>query len=228
MKRKLLSTILAFMAITISLPTYAQISQEAQGTYNGELVVTVDEGEPVKMPENIYLTATDDTHVTLEIRDFKFGGAIIIGTITVENVELQKEGNTINLKPTTCNLTLAIVGEVKVSLEQSTIKNNTLTLSLQVNPEGGDLDILVDFEGTITSTGIADISTNNKPTAYYDAATDALVAKGAENQKYEIYNVAGVQTLSGVITTDQINVSALSRGLYLAKIGNSTVKFIKK
>ena len=37
-----------------------------------------------------------------------------------------------------------------------------------------------------------------------------------------------MEILSGVLNTEEVSVSTLSRGLYLIKIGNTTVKFIKK
>lgn len=227
MKKKLLSTILAFMAIAISLPTYAQISQEAKGVYSGQLIITVDGGEADPIQENVYLTDEDDTHITLQIRNFAFG-ALQLGDITVQGVELQKDGNTINLLPKTVDIDLNIIRKVKVSLEQSTIINNQLVLSLAVSPYAGDLDIHVGFDGTNTSTGIYDVSTDNKPTVYYDTTTGSIITKGAENLKYEIYNLTGVQTMAGIATSDNINVSNLTRGIYLIKIGNSTVKFIKQ
>lgn len=227
MRKKLLSTILAFMAIALSLPTYAQISQEAKGVYSGQLIITVDGGEADPIQENVYLTDEDDTHVTLQIKNFSFA-TLQLGDITVQGVELQKDGNTINLLPKTVDIDLKIIGKVKVSLEQSTIINNQLVLSLGVSPYGGDLDIHVGFEGTNTSTGIYDVSTENKPTVYYDATTGSIVVKGAENLKYEIFNLTGVQTMTGVIASENINVSNLTKGIYLIKIGNNTVKFIKQ
>jgi len=228
MKKKLLSTIIAFMAIAMSLPTYAQISQEAAGTYDGQLAIKVDDTNFDPINEKVYLTASDDTHATLEIRNFSFPG-IPLGDIVVSDVELQRDGNTIILAPKEVDLNLiGEIGKVKVSLEQSTIKDNKLLLSLSVAPYSLDLDIHVGFEGTNTSTGISNTSADNKPVVYYDSTRDALITSKAENQKYGIYNVTGMQMISGIVTTNSINVSNLSKGLYLIKIGDSTMKFIKK
>lgn len=227
MRKKLLSTILAFMAIAVSLPTYAQISQEAKGVYSGQLIISLDGSAGDPLPENVYLTDDDDTHVTLQIKNFSFA-MMQLGDITVPEVELQKDGKTINLLPKTVDIDLNMIGKVKVSLEQSTIINNKLVLSLGVTPYQGDLDIHVGFDGTNTSTGIYDVSSENKPTVYYDATTGSIVVKGAENLKYEIYNLTGMQTMTGIITSENINVSNLTKGIYLIKIGNNTVKFIKQ
>ena len=110
----------------------------------------------------------------------------------------------------------------------STIVDKKIVLSLNVETIFPvELFIDVDFEGTMTATGISDV-TINKPTVYYNPSIDALMVQGAENQKYDIYNVTGMQILSGVLNTEEVSVSTLSRGLYLIKIGNTTVKFIKK
>lgn len=225
MKRNLLSTIIAFIAITMTSSAYAQISQEAAGTYNGQLTVILDDNPMDPTLENVYLTATDDTHINLEIRNFSFGGTPM-GDILVPEVALQQEGNTINLIPKEAQMNL-IVGPVTIKLGESTIVNKRLVLKLNVKAEI-DLKIDVTFDGTKTGgSGINDIAAE-KPTAYYNSATNVLIVQGAENQKYDIYNVTGMQILSGVLNTEEVSVSTLSRGLYLIKIGNTTVKFIKK
>lgn len=231
MKKKLLTAIIAFIAITMSSSAYAQVSQEAAGTYNGTLTVSQD-GNTMGKPstENVYLTATDDSHVTLEIRNFSFnmGKVLELGDIVIPEVEIQKEGNVITILPKELKMTLNIVGEVTVHLNTSTIVDKKIVLSLNVETIFPDeLFIDVDFEGTMTATGISDV-TINKPTVYYNPSIDALMVQGAENQKYDIYNVTGMQILSGVLNTEEVSVSTLSRGLYLIKIGNTTVKFIKK
>ena len=225
MKRNLLSTIIAFIAITMTSSAYAQISQEAAGTYNGQLTVILDDNPMDPTLENVYLTATDETHINLEIRNFSFGGTPM-GDILVPEVALQQEGNTINLIPKEAQMNL-IVGPVTIKLGESTIVNKRLVLKLNVKAEI-DLKIDVTFDGTKTGgSGINDIAAE-KPTAYYNSATNVLIVQGAENQKYDIYNVTGMQILSGVLNTEEVSVSTLSRGLYLIKIGNTTVKFIKK
>ncbi len=232
MKKKLLTAIIAFIAITMSSSAYAQVSQTAAGTYAGTLEVYMM--EPNKIPlgssaENIYLTSTDANHVTLEIRNFSFPLVGELGDIVIPDVALEEEGDVINILPKTVKITLKVVGEVNVILNKSTIKDKEITLSLNVEttPPYPDMYIYVDFKGTMTATGISDV-TLNKPTVYYNPSIDAIMVQGAENQKYDIYNVTGMQILSGVLNTEEVSVSTLSRGLYLIKIGNTTVKFIKK
>lgn len=73
---------------------------------------------------------------------FLFSG-IPLGDIVVSDVELQRDGNTIILAPKEVDLNLiGEIGKVKVSLEQSTIKDNKLLLSLS-SPYSLDLDIHV-------------------------------------------------------------------------------------
>lgn len=236
MKKQLLTTLIAFIAITMSSSAYAQLSQEAAGTYNGTLEVYMM--EPNKIPlgsstENVYLTAaTDADHIKLEIKNFTFylgTEPLLLGDIIIPDVALEKDGNIINILPKKVELELNLVGKVNVYLNKSTIINKEITLSLNVEttPPYPDMYIYVDFKGVVTPTGTSDI-TLNKPTIYYNPSTDALMVQGAENQKYDIYNITGIPTISGILTTNNINVSVLSRGLYIIKIGNTTVKFVKK
>ena len=184
--------------------------------------------------EDIYIIAEDDNHIRLEIRNFKFsvgGSTIELGDIIIPSVELQKDGNTIVLLPkedVKVNLPDPI-GEVSVDLNRSTIVDKEISLILVVETTYPTrLIVDVTFEGTQTSGSGIQSTTTEKPVVYYNAEIDALIVEGAENQKYNIYNITGVQTLSGILNTKEINVTALQRGIYLIKIGDNTVKFIKK
>ena len=254
MKQKLLKVMIAFIAIVMPNLSYAQ-SQEAAGTYNGTLGVKVGGMPAGDSTEDIYIIAEDANHIRLEIRNFKFsvGGSTIelgdiiiprkfcasndwsakigLGDIIIPSVELQKDGNTIVLLPkedVKVNLPDPI-GEVSVDLNRSTIVDKEISLILVVETTyPAQLIVDVTFEGTQTSGSGIQSTTTEKPVVYYNAEIDALIVEGAENQKYNIYNITGVQTLSGILNTKEINVTALQRGIYLIKIGDNTVKFIKK
>ena len=219
MKQKLLKVMIAFIAIVMPNLSYAQ-SQEAAGTYNGTLGVKVGGMPAGDSTEDIYIIAEDANHIRLEIRN-----------IIIPSVELQKDGNTIVLLPkedVKVNLPDPI-GEVSVDLNRSTIVDKEISLILVVETTySAQLIVDVTFEGTQTSGSGIQSTTTEKPVVYYNAEIDALIVEGAENQKYNIYNITGVQTLSGILNTKEINVTALQRGIYLIKIGDNTVKFIKK
>lgn len=230
MKKKLLNVLVALVAIVMPNLGYAQ-SQEAAGTYYGTLSVAI--GMPVgNSEENVYLIAENDNHIRLEIKDFKFdvgGQELLLGDIIIPNVELQQEGNTVVILPADAQLVLPDpINEVNVHLNQSTIINKELKLTLSVNVADLPVPVTVSFTGLLaTGSGVYDVATE-KVNAYYNAATGSLIVKGAENQKYDIYNVTGMQILSGIVTSENINVSNLTKGIYLIKIGNNTVKFIKQ
>ena len=232
MKQKLLKIMIAFIAIVMPNLGYAQ-SVEAEGTYNGRLAVSVAGLPAGSSTENIHLIAENDNHIRLEIRNFKFsveGSTIELGDIVIPNVELQKEGNTITLLPTDAQVTLPEpIGMVSVHLNQSTIVNNNISLTLTVQTTYPvSLQVDVTFDGTKTGGSGVQNTNAEKPVIYYNPTISAVIVKGAESQKYDIYDVAGIPTLSGILNAEEINVSTLSRGLYLIKIGNNTVKFIKK
>lgn len=231
MKQKLLKTMIALIAIVMPGLSYAQ-SQTAEGTYNGTLAVKLGPVDAGSSTEDVYLIAENSNHIRLEIRNFKFstgeGAPLELGDIVIPNAELQQDGNTITILPTDAQVTLPGIGTVDVHLNQSTITDKNLALTLSVQVADLPLPVTVEFEGTKTGgVGIHDANVE-KPKVYYNSITNSLIVKSAENQKYDIYNVTGMHILSGILNTDNINVSNLSKGIYLIKIGNSTVKFIKK
>lgn len=232
MKQKLLSVMIALIAITIPSLSYAQ-SQEAAGTYFGKLNVFLLGIPAGGNEENVYITAEDENHITLEIKDFKFlvgGTNIEIGDIRIPGVEVQKEGNTISILPADVVLTLPDpIKSVDVHLNKSTIVDKRLDLTLTVNtiyPQA--ITVNVEFDGTYTEgSGIQDVS-SSKPSIFYNNETNMLTVKGAQNMKYDIYNTSGLHVVSGILNSEVINVSNLSKGLYLIKIDNYTTKFIKR
>lgn len=59
-------------------------------------------------------------------------------------------------------------------------------------------------------------------------AGDNLMAKGInETATINIYDAMGKLVLTHIITEDGINIGSLSNGLYIAKVQNSTLKFVK-
>ena len=217
MKQKLLKTMIALIVIVMPGLSYAQ-SQTAEGIYNGTLNVKLGPIDAGSSTENVYLIAEDDNHIRLEIRNFKFstgeGDPLELGDIII--------------LPTDAQVTLPEIGTVDVHLNQSTITDKNLALTLSVQVSDLPLPVTVGFEGTKTGgVGIHDANVE-KPKVYYSSATNSLIIKNIKNQKYDIYNITGMQILSGILNAEEINVSNLSKGIYLIKIGNSTVKFIKK
>lgn len=73
----------------------------------------------------------------------------------------------------------------------------------------------VTFEGTQTSGSGIQSTTTEKPVVYYNAEIDALIVEGAENQKYNIYNITGVQTPIRYLKYQEINVTAFYKEVYI-------------
>jgi len=67
-------------------------------------------------------------------------------------------------------------------------------------------------------------------TLYPNPATDTIQLKGLnENLDYAIYSILGKQVLKGQVGEfDSINISELQHGLYMIKIKDTTLKFIKR
>ena len=153
MKQKLLKTMIALIVIVMPGLSYAQ-SQTAEGIYNGTLNVKLGPIDAGSSTENVYLIAEDDNHIRLEIRNFKFstgeGDPLELGDIIIPNAELQQDENTIIILPTDAQVTLPEIGTVDVHLNQSTITDKNLALTLSVQVSDLPLPVTVGFEGTKT------------------------------------------------------------------------------
>ena len=86
---------------------------------------------------------------------------------------------------------------------------------------------------TVTKdTGILAVNdlSNNELRIYPNPVKDQLSLDGiSKDEKYEIYSLDGKKVKSGTVATKKtINVNALSKGVYLLKIAEKNLKFIKE
>lgn len=104
---------------------------------------------------------------------------------------------------------------------------------------------LLDFDGTNGSTPyyttLIEVETSSLSTTdvaasavqvYPNPVEDILHIKGSRNAQVSVYTMAGQQVFTGAATNGQVNLSSLSKGVYIVKIeadGNvSTHKIVKK
>lgn len=87
---------------------------------------------------------------------------------------------------------------------------------------------------TITTTlSSSEVDIKNELSIYPNPATDFLnITKASEKATYKIFNVSGVLVLKGAITNEKIDVSSLSKGVYVISILDTgkellNTKFIK-
>ncbi|WP_202703037.1 T9SS type A sorting domain-containing protein, partial [Flavobacterium sp. UGB4466] len=57
---------------------------------------------------------------------------------------------------------------------------------------------------------------------------DILTISNIENEEYAIYNLTGQQIQAGSTQTGQIDVSNLSKGLYIIKVKSTNKQFMKE
>ena len=63
---------------------------------------------------------------------------------------------------------------------------------------------------------------------YPNPATDALHVNGVATNRYTIYNVTGAMVGQGVLTGQPIPVSNLANGIYVLKVGEQAIRFMKE
>jgi len=79
------------------------------------------------------------------------------------------------------------------------------------------------------NTGINDVQTNSISLYPNPVKDELLVQSETHIDKFEIYDIMGKQILNGSLSNSKsINVSALSAGIYVLKIGNYRGKFVKE
>lgn len=118
-----------------------------EGTYTGQLIVSLGDKEMSKLDnQNITLTEKDETHYTLELKNFKFNDEIIVPLIQV-NTTITEDGK-ISGEASDIPVFLTVTADVTVS---GTVISNQADLTINVSAplyEGGTpIEMLVKFNG---------------------------------------------------------------------------------
>ena len=86
-----------------------------------------------------------------------------------------------------------------------------------------------DAKETLSKVISIEIKGNDrKLKAYPNPVSDVLTIETEATGDYHIINILGQIILRGPVSTQQIDVSALSQGNYVLKVGIEQVKFIKQ
>lgn len=118
-----------------------------EGTYTGQLIVSVGNNVLSTLnDQNITLTEKDETHYTLELKNFKFNDAIVVPLIQV-NTTITEDGK-ISGEASDIPVFLTVTADVTVS---GTVISNQADLTINVSApmgEGKDpIEMLVKFNG---------------------------------------------------------------------------------
>ncbi|WP_264529514.1 zinc-dependent metalloprotease [Flavobacterium sp. N502540] len=82
--------------------------------------------------------------------------------------------------------------------------------------------------GGMRKTFIKELEEPQEIEVYPNPVKEVLIVRNAEKEKFTIFNITGQQVLSGTLHSGQIDVNALSAGLYVLKIKNISKCFIKE
>lgn len=118
-----------------------------EGTYTGQLIVSVGDNVLNTLnDQNIILTEKDETHYTLELKNFKFNDAIVVPLIQV-NTTITEDGK-ISGEASDIPVFLTVTADVTVS---GTVISNQADLTINVSAplaEGtAPIEMLVKFNG---------------------------------------------------------------------------------
>ncbi|MFV0329482.1 MAG: calycin-like domain-containing protein [Dysgonomonas sp.] len=123
-------------------------AKEIAATYSGSLTIP----DMYDGTNDITLSRTATNKAKVELKDFVIPTSataeITVGTISVDNIEVTKSGDTYTLKETTASVTIDLVPtpvDVKVS---GTVKNNKLDLKIDVSKIPAFETLAITFAGT--------------------------------------------------------------------------------
>lgn len=127
-------------------------AKDIAATYAGTLTIPGLRAEPITMDKDITLTRTADNKAKVELKELSIeivdGTPTPVGTISVDNIEVSKSGDTYTLKETTTSITIDLVPtpvDVKVS---GTVKDNKLNLTIVVTKIPVFETLNISFAGT--------------------------------------------------------------------------------
>lgn len=122
----------------------------------------------------------------------------------------------------------------------SSVRKLTFTdNAMQVNTLTGEADVYeiaavdrLHFGSPSSPLGVKEANAENEPASVYpNPAADMVRLKNieGENLAVSIYDMRGALVLCTLLTSpeEEINVSTLSKGIYLLKVNNHTLKFGK-
>jgi len=114
-------------------------------------------------------------------------------------------------------------------VQQVVFASNSMTVKMK---EGADASSITCIKFTeSTATGIIDQKSESAISVFPNPVTDMLSVSGVKKDAIiYLYNMNGalLQTVTSQENATNINVSSLQQGIYLLRINNLIIKFIKK
>lgn len=147
-------------------------------------------------------------------------------------VQITSDSNTVVLNPPDSTYPYGLTGpDVYVSLVFDSARLLVIGNRDSTYPYGCNIGIMqlgFDIDTTIIM-GVEELSQAPKPAVYPNPAMESLyIANGKEKEAYKIYNLTGQLLLQGYNDGKGINVSMLSPGLYIFRLGAETLRFVKQ
>ena len=108
------------------------VAEKAAGAYTGTIAVTQEDGTALGEPmpdQNIYITATGENQVTLELKNFQFMG-IPVGDLKVPNVMVKEDGTVSGSASQVPIMGGQLMADLAVS---GVVKDNAANLLIVVN-----------------------------------------------------------------------------------------------
>lgn len=205
----------------------------------------------------IIIEKVTDTSVILKLNNLILGGEMFVGNVVLENIDLDDttpiainakrdieitagdpdfeiDGEVVDenawIGPA---VTLACGGTIPVDLESTVTTidaDDSLKVKINIDISAAlGYNVAVAFKGakptTVTSVGVEKSSETIK--VYMNSNEELVVLGLNEETSYVIYNITGTPVKQGN-TSGIVSTSSLHKGIYLIKVNQTTLKFVKK
>lgn len=187
-------------------------------TYSG-----LTEGETLKFTISYKNVVADNT------------GVVRLRVRVLNNYTPLKDGNGVDLPEAILNVTTSSeLQTAEVNYMIPNVEEDIAQARLQAIAYGEKADEtmgnIYSYVGPFTLNDLIPTAINNLKkglsNTYYVASKDAIVVGDDVNGEYSIYNLSGQLVLNGTVES-QINVSALSSGMYILSCNGGVLKFAK-
>lgn len=123
-------------------------AKEIAATYDGTLTIPGLAAEPITLTKDITLSRTTTNKAKVELKDLVLDENMNVGTISVDNIEITKSGDTYTLKETKTSITIDLVPTPVDVAVSGTVKDNKLDLKIVVTKIPVFETLNISFAGT--------------------------------------------------------------------------------
>lgn len=216
------------------------------GKYDGRLEVTIiTSGNSTTTVKNESITIeTNETNTLAKfsLHNFMLSEDMAVGNIDITDIPIVQDKDTARLSvekdivitdgddPNTVWIGPDISANgIPISFVAKVSNDGKVYVNINIPFMPGVMDVLVHFTNDMDDNAVTEIGVNEKENMYLYRVDDYSIGiVGAEPSTfYQIFSQTGMLLMEGKLDSGTLNIGNLLSGLYLMKIGDQVMKFIR-